>query len=82
MWPSSMRLTCLRQQSEHALDSCLLQDCLVWNAVLPSDDQNPSEAAHVEGVEPALLPRMQCFTAVKWCAEHAGLVHLHLGADG
>ena len=36
----------LSQQSEHARDSCLLQNCHVRNAVLPCDDQNPSEAAH------------------------------------
>ena len=49
----------LSQQSEHAQDPCLIRDCLVWNSVLPGDDQNPSE-----------------------CAQHAGLVHLNLGADG
>ena len=49
----------LSQQSEHARDSSLLQDCLVWNAVLSGDDQIPSEAAHLEGVESALLPRIQ-----------------------
>ena len=38
----------------------------------------------MEGVKSALLPRIQCprFNAVEQRAEHTGLVHLHLGADG
>ena len=61
----------LSQQSEHARNSCLLQDCLVCDAVLTGDDQNP-ETAHVEGVEAALLPRIQCprFTAIEQRDEH------------
>ena len=72
----------LSQQSEHARGSCLLQDCIVCNAVLTGDDQNPSDAAHVEGVESALLPKIHfpCFpvTAVEQRAEYAVLVHLHV----
>ena len=38
----------------------------------------------MQSVEFSLLPRIQClrFTAVGQRAEHAGLVHLYLGADG
>ena len=38
----------------------------------------------MEGVESALFLRIQCprFTSVEQRAEHAGLVHLRLGADG
>ena len=38
----------------------------------------------MEGVESAPLPRIQCarFIAIEQRAEHTGLLHLHVGADG
>ena len=69
---------------QHARYSFLCCDILVWDSVLPGDAQNPSEAAQVEGVESALLAGVggPGLTASEQHAEHAGLVHLHLGGDG
>ena len=70
------------EQGEHARYSRLCQNILVWETVLPGDAQNASKAggrcrvwllAGVEG--PGLA-------TVEQRAEHAGLVHLYLGADG
>ena len=74
----------LTQQGEHARYSCLCLDNLVWDKVLPGDAQNPSEAAHLEDVETALLAGVEGpgLATVEQRVEHAGLVHLHLGADG
>ena len=38
----------------------------------------------MEGVESAPLPRIQCarFIAIEQRAEHTGLLHLHVDADG
>ena len=51
---------------------------------MPGDAQNPSEAAQAEGVESALLTRVEGpgLATVEQRAQHAGLVYLHLGADG
>ena len=74
----------LTEQGEHARYSRLRQEILVWDTVLPGDAQNRSEAAQVEGVESALLAEVEGpgLATVEQRAEHAGLVHLHLGADG
>ena len=45
----------LGKQGKHAWYSCLSQDILVWDTVLPGDAQNPSKAVQVEGIECALL---------------------------
>ena len=38
----------------------------------------------MEGIESAFLERVQspCFTAIEQCAEHMGLIPLHLDVDG
>ena len=74
----------LGKQDKHAWYSCLSQDILVWDTVLPDDAQNPSEVVQVEGTESAFLVGVQSpfFTAIEQHAEHAGLIHLHLGVAG
>ena len=74
----------LGKQSKHAWYSCLSQDVLVWNIVLPGDAQNLSEVTQVEGIESVFLVGVQspCLTAIEQCAEHTGLIHLHLNVGG
>ena len=74
----------LGKQGKHAWYSCLIQDILVWDMVLPGDAQNPSEVVQVEDIESAFLAGVQspCLTAIEQCAEHTGLIHLHLGVGG
>ena len=52
--------------------------------VLPSDAQYSLETAQVENIESTFLKGVQCpcFTAVKQCAEHTGLVYVHCCAAG
>ena len=49
--------------------------------LMPSD---LFETTQVEGIQSALLAGVQgpCFAATEQCAEHAGLIYLHLGVDG
>ena len=51
---------------------------------MPSDAQNPSKEAQVEGVESTLLVVVEGvgLMAVEQRAKYAGLVHLYLGAYG
>ena len=51
---------------------------------MPGDTQNPPKAVQMEGVESAFLAGIQSsgFAVIKQRAEHAGFVHLHLGANG
>ena len=74
----------LDKQGKHPCYSHLSQDILVWDMVLPSDAQNSSKAAQVEGIEFVFLVGVQSpfFTAIEQHAEHTGLIHLYLGVDG
>ena len=45
----------LGKQSKHAWYSCLSQDILVWEMVLPGDAQNPSEVEQVDSIESVFL---------------------------
>ena len=74
----------LVKQGKHAWYSHLSQDILVLDMVLPGDAQNPSKAVQVKGIQSEFLVGVQspCFTAREQCAEHAGLIHFHLGVDG
>ena len=74
----------LGKQGKHAWYSCLSQDVLVLDTVLSGDAQNPSKAVQVESIESVCLVGVQrpYFTAIEQHAEHAGLIHLHLGVDG
>ena len=74
----------LGKQSKHAWYSCLSQDTLVWDTVLSGDAQNPSEVVQVESIESVFLVGVQSLyiTAIEQCAEHTGLIHLHLGVSG
>ena len=74
----------LGKQSKHAWYSCLSQEVLVWDMVLPGDAQNLSEVAQVEDIESEFFAGLQspCPTAIEQCAEHTGLIHLHLGVGG
>ena len=58
-----------------------LQECVVWNSVLPGDAKYASETAHVESVK---LPLPSCvknpgLAAVQQCAQNASSVDLDLG---
>ena len=58
-----------------------LQECVVWNSVLPGDAKYASETAHVESVK---LPLPLCvknpgLAAVQQCAQNASSVDLDLG---
>ena len=58
-----------------------LQECVVWNSVLPGDAKYASETARVESVK---LPLPSCvknpgLAAVQQCAQNANSVDLDLG---
>lgn len=50
---------------------------------MPGDAENPSEATRVEGVDSLILVGVEGtgLATIEQRAEHADLVHLHLGAD-
>ena len=73
----------LAEQGKHTEYSCLCQNVLGWNTILPGDAQDPTETTQVEGIKSALLTGVQgpCFAAIEQCTEHARLIDLHLGVD-
>ena len=73
----------LAEQGKQTEYSCLRQNVLVWNTILPGDAQDPTETTQVEGIKSALLTGLQgpCFAAIEKCTEHARLKDLHLGVD-
>ena len=47
------------------------------------DGKESSEAAHVKGIQPAFLTRVEgpCLTTIEKGAQYTGLIHLHLCVD-